>query len=1172
MNKILNFIDNHKEANTLFVLKGFNLELFDIQKTILSKTIENKILRLVALSQEDRAIIAYDEFICIFDLAIMQFKKIYIIDNSIFNNIYPINVFLDDNVSSNLLHHFDNDTDDISNESVVMTGITEYTSIYNNYIEINGIYACSYNLNESLLKHDKIQRIIFDNIDIDRSKHISTSSKETIILYSEVDYFSLAIKLYSTSNQFLVIYDGYISSKESINHKILLLISVFPDRIFIKTNDNIASSVNDCPNEILNIMKKYWGYSSFRDISVYDLNSLKNKEKNIVSISQSQIISDLVEQMENCVQHKAFRDIFVTAPTGSGKSVMFQLPAIYIAEKYNLITLVITPLIGLMNDQIDLLKRKGYYYARTINSDISPIIKNEILEDVANGKCHILYLSPESLLSRSDIQQLIGSRKIGMVIVDESHIVTTWGKQFRPDYWYLGDHIQKIRRKQSNAEDNPSSFIIATFTATAIYEGNEDMYHETLNSLHMIDPITYLGYVKRNDIEIDIAQVEEKKNKTEYEINKFDAMMSMINTALMRNQKTLIYFPTVALINRFHDYCYSKDLGQYVTKYHGQLPADLKQESFLQFKDGEKLVMLATKAFGMGIDIPDISIVSHFSPTGNVCDYMQEIGRAARDPKILGQAIYKHMGNDFKHINRLHGLSAIQKYQLIEVIKKVLDIYVSMRYKNSSQAFTKKRNGMLVDIESFGYIFESPIGNDSDNLMNKVKTAMLLIQKDYENRGFAPFYMKPIPLFAYGYFAISPQNQKLLNEKFNDVIKLIYYPQNICEVNLKAIWEKTYKKNMSFPKFKFLLYSKGEDVKLINNYNLTNAMCADLDFVSDENIIFTKMFNCIKDISNKSILQGKYFSEVEIINFFANGVSISTYRSENIINVILASISIYQKEYSNRLNIKLYKANPLRNGSTSYLFNPSIREFFAWISSGYQHIKSTAYNNKIYIENDSAGKRCKEITTLLGILESFGILRFKILGGSNSQIYIYVNETKTMQMVKDRPSSYKNRLLETINNRHTESVKMLKFLFQNNFNSEEIWNHLENYFIGILPLELNEKSVVEIEEDADTILQIQIGEKLKDDYADWNGISMKFENSEVNYFELYSIPLADYYGSKFIYGESVADVSLLWFDKKIAIISKCSDKMYSIIENNDWICINTECFTALNLKKHFEGK
>lgn len=1167
MEKILSFIQENNSGNVLFVLKGFHLNSVDMENTNLTKTIENKLTRLMEISGEKASIISYDEFVYIFDFALMQFKKIYILENPIYNFLFPASIDIPIEIASQLLLHFNNDIDETLNDTISLNKITEYLDIYNNFVNIKGTFACSYNIDLSLLKNNKIERITFDDM---RTDSIPSDITTTINIYDEQDYFMLAYELSTTANAIHFSYDGFLAGKETIEHKILSLMHIFGNRVkeLEKTQDNTAMH---CPPEIISLMQKYWGYTSFRDIHIYDLEALKQKNKKVVSISQSQIIGDLVTQVENCVSNKNFRDIFVTAPTGSGKSVMFQLPAMYVAEKYNLLTLVITPLIGLMNDQVEILNSKGYRYARTINSDISPVIKAEILDDVASGNCHILYLSPESLLSRSDIQQLIGDRKIGMIVIDESHIVTTWGKQFRPDYWYLGDHVQKIRRKQSNLSENPSSFIVTTFTATAIYEGNEDMYHETLNSLHMIDPITYLGYVKRDDIIIDIKQVQEKKGKFEYEINKFDNMISMINTAIMRNQKTLIYFPTVALINRFHEYCYSKKFGKYVAKYHGQLTADMKNEGFEQFKNGEKLVMLATKAFGMGIDIPDISIVSHFAPTGNVCDYMQEIGRAARDPEMSGKAIYSHMSNDFKHINRLHGLSALQKYQLIEIIKKVLDIYTSMRYKSQGQPFTKKRNEMLVDAESFGYIFESPLGDDNDNLMNKVKTAMLLIQKDYENRGFAPFYIRPIPLFAYGFFSISPQNQQILNQKYHNAARLIYHPQNICEVNLKEIWDKSFSKSMSFPKFKFMLYTSNEEVKSFNDCITANAMCVDLDFVENDTSIFNTMFNSIKSATNKSLAQGKYYATKEIIDMFALDASISRYRSENIINVLIASMNVYQKDYSARLNIHLYNGKPLNNGTMSFLFNPSIREFFNWLNDGYKYIKDTAENSKIYVENDVKGKRCKEITTLLGILEAFGVLRFKILGGSNSQIYIYVNETKTMQMVKDRPNNYKNKMLETINNRHTESVRMLEYLFQNNLSSDEIWDHLENYFIGILPEILHGNPLKdEIVEDNETILQVQIGDNLKNDYSDWSEVNMMFDNDELLKLDATKVSIADYHSSKFIYGTHILDISLLWLDEKIAVINDSASKLIPVLDQQDWKYLLFDEFTAEELNALFE--
>ena len=144
----------------------------------------------------------------------------------------------------------------------------------------------------------------------------------------------------------------------------------------------------------------------------------------------------------------------------------------------------------------------------------------------------------------------------------------------------------------------------------------------------MLDPITYLGYMKRNDITIELKRVKKVGNvRTEYETDKYD---HIIKKALITNKKTLVYFPTVALIERCYEYLSAKGMGAHITKYHGSMKKDEKTESYERFLTGDKKIMLATKAFGMGIDIEDIESVVHFAPTGNVCDYVQEIGRAAR--------------------------------------------------------------------------------------------------------------------------------------------------------------------------------------------------------------------------------------------------------------------------------------------------------------------------------------------------------------------------------------------------------------------------------------------------------------------------------------------------------------------------------------------------------------
>ncbi len=1156
MEKVLNVIRDNNATGILFVTKGFDIENCGGDRINLADVIVNKVGRLFSLATKECQVISFEEFICMFDMIILQYKKVIILENPEYNNLYPINVTINDDVSNSLLVHFD----DEANGDTELIEISEYTYVYSNYVKTDAGIACCYNIGDSLLKSEKIERIVIKGAEEKELEEIQLDSvpEDYTNICNDVDYYQLVCGLKNTDQSFVVAWESYIAGKETISAALRYLNGLYDRRIQSIAVSGVSIEPSVHYPEVFEIMEKYWGYKTFRSLKTYDMAALEKDEKKVVSISQEKIISDLIEQIEKCISGKTFKDVFVTAPTGAGKSLMFQIPAMYIGEKYNLVTLVITPLIGLMNDQVQALESKGYHAARTINSDISPIIKQEILDEVANGTCHILYLSPESLLSRSDIEALIGKRRIGMLVVDEAHIVTTWGKQFRPDYWYLGDHVQKLRRTQARNEENPMPFIVATFTATAIYEGHEDMYHETLNSLHMIDPITYLGYVKRENINIEIGEVEVKKNKTEYELNKFDALISIMNTAIMRNQKVLIYFPTVVLINRFVDYCYSKNLGDYVTKFHGQLDADMKEENRVDFLKGNKLIMAATKAFGMGIDIPDITIVSHFAPTGNVCDYMQEIGRAARDSSIDGRAIYKHMSNDFQHINRLHGLSAIRTYQLIEVIKKILELYIAHRYGDGTSGgkYVKKRNEMLIDTESFSYIFDGPMSDDS-NLINKVKTAMLLIQKDYENRGYAPFYMRPIPIFAYGYFALSPQTQRTLNAKYYKSVELKYAPQNVCEVNLKKIWETSYEAKMSFPKFKYLLYSNSDELDFNKKYSFNTAMSVEVYFEENHIQKFHQIFSAIKEATHLSIYQGKYYFFEELVDVIVKKASISKYKAESILNVVLAAMDVYRREYAQRMYGKIYSSHASQNGRVSYLFETPSREFFAWVEKGFKTVQENTEDEHMYVVNDKSGKGIKEITTLLGLFEAFGVLRFKSLGGSNSQIYIYVNETKTMTMVRDKPYTYRNKLLELINYRHKESVRMLTYLFQNNFNSDQVWDHLENYFLGILPEALREDEQHVDPKDLENIsVQLQTGEDLAEEYENWEEANILFDSEVISKLDSTIVPLANYYNAKLIIGEEKIEVDLAWIEQKLLITSgEETNILRDTAKQSGWTCV-----------------
>lgn len=1048
INKITEVISNiHADNNSIVVLKGIPISVVDntISDINLGNIIENKIGYFMEIFGK-RRYLSYEEFLLLADFVVAQYKEIFILNNNLYMEQYPVEECFDADVRSGLLKHFD-ETDDEENDSSYIGDIDEYISIFEGLKEYNGYLMGAYSSSVALSSNKIININLFESNE-EVIPSIEQIPDEFIDIVEESDYIDFVKMLFAEPDEIYVRISNYMGDANRLKNHIASIAYYWKDYsdVFYVQSQTIGDDFEH-REEYTDILKKYWGHPSFLPIQVYDMHKLENGEKEVKSVSQENIISNLVQQVENCGEGKDARDLFVTASTGAGKSVMFQVPAIYLAENYNLLTIVISPLIGLMNDQVKNLESNNYQSAKTINSDISPIIKQDVIEKVADSQYHILYISPETLLSRSDVEQLIGNRTIGMIVIDEAHIVTTWGKQFRPDYWYLGDHIRKLRKKQIQTKDR--SFVVATFTATAIYHGFEDMYTETLNSLHMISPITYLGYVKRNDINIVIEKPEKKKGeRKEYEIDKIEQIEKVIRRAIVTNKKTLIYFPTVALINRTYEYLRSIHEVEKVAVYHGTLKKDEKAESYEKFLAKEKLVMLATKAFGMGIDIDDIELVVHFAPTGNVCDYVQEIGRAARKKTLEGEALYYYNPKDFKHINRLHGLSTIQHYQLIEVVKKIDELYQINLQNGKRKDFTKKRNAMLLDAENFSYIFGSPI-SDEDNNINKVKTALLLIQKDFENKiGFSPITVRPIPMFSIGFFEIEPLMQKKLLRRYPDAVEEIEEHKHICRVMLNIVWNKDYR-SLSFPKFKYMIYSKDDELDFNSKYVMSPALCVSVQFANDYTSLFRNVWDVLRGFVLKKAQLLEHTAVTDIADHLATNCNVNKYKAEAICEVVIASMDAYRKNFA-RSTSPIVQEKTTIDGKTKYQFNTAVNSYFQWVESGLRKVEAETKDGQLYLINDN-GNRAKEYSVILGIMETVGVLTFEMLGGANSQLYIYINQIQALKNILNAPYRYNNRLLDTVSERHLISVKMLTYLYEGDFTSDERWNLIEDYFLGNIP-------------------------------------------------------------------------------------------------------------------------
>ena len=181
----------------------------------------------------------------------------------------------------------------------------------------------------------------------------------------------------------------------------------------------------------------------------------------------------------------------------------------------------------------------------------------------------------------------------------------------------------------------------------------------------------------------------------------------------------------------------------------------------------------------------------------------------------------------------------------------------------------------------------------------------------------------------------------------------------------------------------------------------------------------------------------------------SSSCGLSKYKSQAICEVIIASMDSYRKNFA-RTTTPIVREMTTNNGKTKYQFNVAVNSYFQWVESGLRKIETETNEGQLYIINDN-GKQGKEYSVILGILESLGILTFEMIGGANSQLYIYINQIQALKNILNAPSNYHNRLLETVSERHLISVKMLTYLYEGDFTNEDRWELLENYFLGVIP-------------------------------------------------------------------------------------------------------------------------
>ena len=715
---------------------------------------------------------------------------------------------------------------------------------------------------------------------------------------------------------------------------------------------------------------------------------------------------------------------------------MFQLPAIYLGKEYNLLTIVVSPLKALIVDQVEGLQDLGYQRVAYASSDLSPEQKMEVYRAVREGEVDLFYLSPELLLSY-DIKHFVGNRRIGMVVIDEAHTVTTWGKEFRVDYWFLGRYLSALKQNLGY------TFPLFALTATAVWnpKGGNDMVFETIRSLQMEPCVLYVGTVKRKNIGFDIRQLTLEEGET-YDKGKQRVISERVENFL-DGHKTLLYYPFAGGIDmRIKTWVRSAD-WRLVASYYGKKDKEQKAAIVQEFKEGMKRMIVATKAFGMGVDISDIDRVYHVAPSSTFVDYIQEIGRAARDADVQGVAATDYHERDFYYMKRLHQTGNIAQDQLALILKKLMEVY---RMKGEKEE-------ILVSLSDFEFVVKLPRTKNKleyeSELGQLIKTALLWLEDDLSQRyGRRLLEVSPQNLLTEGY--IQDKTGDTFVREFQAYLTKVEDEEGVYRARLDSLWEERFPE-LGYREFK----------QKLNNGTLWEGSRAvsvgkhEVLLKEDTAVIRQRMdslFKSLVTMLKTALLKTKgRFDEEELRAVFAeHGMDVPS--AKRFIGSLLESRTEEGRSVSYISSVKKKESNEL---------SFTVTKGFDLLLSRYQKL----FTQRIA---GTKGERLQfyctpfsDLNMLLNLLSMLDCLSFSVEGGGTPCVHVRFNDPGLLQQLADS-NEYHNLILDTNERIFEEQIDLFSSFFGTDIlTDDQRWDFVEEYFTGTSVEELKKKYIGE---------------------------------------------------------------------------------------------------------------
>ncbi|QEZ90199.1 RecQ family ATP-dependent DNA helicase (plasmid) [Aliarcobacter cibarius] len=909
-----------------------------------------------------------------FDLNILKYSSLYkdIVNYKIIDTL-PLSLLLFNEKTIHSLPKNYKNEDDFDNNPVEDSKITAI--LFDKLLErFNEIPNDTKNIFYSLLKNNQYFSGFFE--------YICLSTK--LIDLNFEDLFNLIKNKHNkTIVNFEYLKDVLISNKVELAYILALLtpyieIKAHPPKILFSYPNIVEIQKKLCfdrelSNKILSdFSKEVFGFGTFREFPRLNANILDNP-----SISQREIV-------EASLRDESFLAIL---PTGGGKTFTFWLPAIFKSNSYKGLTVVISPLQALIEDHIKSFNLKvANYKAVAISGFMSPLERSEAVEQVVNGEADILYIAPESLRSNT-IFNILKNRLIERFVIDEAHCLSTWGNDFRQDYYYICEFIKDLLDKKNFQNHIP----ISCFTATGKPSVIKDIENYFLEGLS-IKLDKYLAVPERKNLKYKSISSSGKY--------KYLELLKLINE---HDGATLVYIPTSTkncdeIANKI-----AMDTNKIVKSFHSKIESQEKMQILKDYIENRVDIIVATTAFGMGVDKANITNVIHYEISDSLENYAQEAGRGARDENFEAYCPILFDEDDLdKHFVSLNRskLTASEINSIFLVIKR-----------SKGNAINKTAFELAKDA---GWDVE----DKSSDYSTKVKTALL----ELEREGYISRKRNKTNFFADS--IVSKSMEKLhikLKESFyseEEKQRLILVLQNIIG---RGKPEAVQVDELAH----ILGYTKNEISLAINQLKQLELLGDSKDLSLEISIYSLNKFKKIKEI--ELVL----FNYLELLN--SSRVRIRELNEE-----------LNKKELTTKNESELIKSI-IKNwrSKSNFIFSRQNREQDLWYFKfeNLQNLKDRIHKNHIISEKtlsiltkDLNNKQKEEIVISLKILHDSMNKEYDI--EEIDKALLYLHHLNILELLKGRFINYSPMIIE----------KEEKFQTKRKYTNNEYKNRLEQHY------------------------------------------------------------------------------------------------------------------------------